>query len=284
MSVWVWILIVAIVLVLAGAAALAESRRRRARTEHLQEQFGPEYTNIIGEAEDKRAAESELSNARAAARSWTSSFRLRPSRVSVSVERWHEVQERFVDDPGGAVDDADRLVQLVMVECGYPTDDFEQRAADISVDHPEVVANYRAAHAVHDSNRKGAATTEELRHAFVGYRALFDELLGVPVAATHCGTAAADRLGERWHGGAGCDGAGREAGFTTAPRPVAPSPIGRRSSAFAPSPSRLRGTTSGSRRAHGRSCRQQASMPPGGASTSTTRRFATRRTGRSSTA
>src|SRR2546422_56692 len=82
-----------------------------------------------------------------------------------------------------ALADADRLVHQALAECGYPVDDFEQRAAHISVDHPEVVANYRSAHAVHVSDRGGEATTEELRHAFVGYRALFDELLGAPVLA-----------------------------------------------------------------------------------------------------
>jgi len=182
MSVWVWIVIAAIVLVLAGAAALAESKRRRARTEHLQEQFGPEYTNVVSDAEDKRAAERELEQ-RESRRQKLDIRPLSPESRERFGGEWHEVQERFVDDPGGAVDDADRLVQLVMVECGYPTDDFEQRAADVSVDHPEVVANYRAAHAVHEAHRKGTATTEELRRAFVGYRALFDELLGAPVLA-----------------------------------------------------------------------------------------------------
>jgi hypothetical protein len=184
MAVWVWILIaIAIALVVGAVGALAESKRRQARTEHLQEQFGPEYSRVVGGAESRHAAESELEE-RESRRHGLDVRPLSPDSRERYSDDWHAVQERFVDDPGGAVDDADRLVQQAMAECGYPVEDFEQRAADISVDHPDVVANYRAAHRVHDSNRKGSATTEDLRHAFVGYRALFDELLGAPVTAT----------------------------------------------------------------------------------------------------
>ena len=183
MAVWVWILIaIAIVLVVGAVAALAESKRRQARTEHLQEQFGPEYTRAVGDAESRRAAESEL-EARESRRQKLDIRPLSPESRERFGEQWHAVQERFVDDPSGAVVDADRLVHQALAECGYPMDDFEQRAADISVDYPDVVANYRSAHAVHVSDANGEATTEELRHAFVGYRALFDELLGSPVLA-----------------------------------------------------------------------------------------------------
>jgi len=184
MAVWVWILIaIGIVLVLGALAMLAESRRRQARTDHLREQFGPEYSRAVSDAESRRAGESELEE-RENRRRKLDIRPLAPESRERFGEEWHVVQERFVDDPGGAVDDADRLVQEVMAECGYPVDDFEQRAADISVDHPDVVANYRSAHAVHTTNQSGEATTEELRTAFVGYRALFDELLGAPVTAT----------------------------------------------------------------------------------------------------
>ena len=95
---------------------------------------------------------------------------------------WRDVQGRFVDDPGGAVNEADGLVTDVMRDRGYPIDDFEQRADDISVDHPDVVQNYRAAHAVHAkaSDGNGGASTEDLRQGFVHYRALFTELLEAP--------------------------------------------------------------------------------------------------------
>src|SRR5690242_4401136 len=99
MSVWVWIVIAAIVLVLAGAAALAESKRRRARTEHLQEQFGPEYTSVVSDAEDKRAAERELEQ-RESRRQKLDIRPLSPESRERFGGEWHEVQERFVDDPG----------------------------------------------------------------------------------------------------------------------------------------------------------------------------------------
>jgi hypothetical protein len=183
MPVWAWILIaIAVVLVVAAVAALAEAKRRRERTDHLREQFGPEYGRVVGDADNRREAESEL-EAREERRKKLDIRPLAQESRDRYGDEWHTVQERFVDDPGGAVDDADRLVQNVMAECGYPTDDFEQRSADISVDHPEIVSNYRRAHAIHVAHGKGEATTEELRNAFVGYRALFDELLGAPVTA-----------------------------------------------------------------------------------------------------
>ena len=91
--------------------------------------------------------------------------------------RWDDVQAAFVDDPPGAVGDADRLVIQVMRERGYPVDDFDQRAADISVDHPNVVEHYRAAHTLHLAQEHGDIGTEAEREAFVHYRALFDKLL-----------------------------------------------------------------------------------------------------------
>lgn len=93
------------------------------------------------------------------------------------VTEWRVVQSRFVDDPKGAVREADELVSRLMQARGYPMSDFEQRAADISVDHPRVVDNYRAAHMIALRHRKGEATTEDLRSAIIYYRSLFDELL-----------------------------------------------------------------------------------------------------------
>jgi hypothetical protein len=102
---------------------------------------------------------------------------LTPSAFSDFTTRWHEVQTKFVDSPTTAVGVADRLVTEVMRERGYPVDDFEQRAADISVDHPQIVENYRAAHHIHLSQRQGDVSTEQQREAFVHYRALFEKLL-----------------------------------------------------------------------------------------------------------
>src|ERR687884_55880 len=93
-------------------------------------------------------------------------------------EEWQATQARFVDDPGGAITEADVLIQRVMRERGYPVEDFEQRAADVSVDHPDVVNNYRAAHGISIAHERERATTEDLRVAMQHYRSLFDELLG----------------------------------------------------------------------------------------------------------
>jgi hypothetical protein len=97
---------------------------------------------------------------------------------------WHNVQGRFVDDPPESIEEADRLVCDLMRARGYPMSDFDRRAADLSVDHPHVVRNYRAAHDIAMRREKGEASTEDLRKALVYYRDLFDELLGTPVAAS----------------------------------------------------------------------------------------------------
>jgi hypothetical protein len=125
---------------------------------------------------DKRRAEEEL----AARQKRVETFHIRSltaeerSRFS---EAWHAVQARFVDDPSGAIVDADQLVKQVMETRGYPMGDFEQRAANISVDHPAVVTNYRAAREIAMENRNGNVNTEKLRQAMVHYRALFEDLL-----------------------------------------------------------------------------------------------------------
>ena len=100
-----------------------------------------------------------------------------PMRAQEYAERWRIVQGRFVDDPSGAIQQADQLCTIVMTERGYPMTNFEQRAADLSVDHPNVVANYRSAHAISRASVRGEASTESLRQAMVHYRSLFDDLL-----------------------------------------------------------------------------------------------------------
>ena len=96
------------------------------------------------------------------------------------LKRWESVQSRFVDSPKGAVTEADDLVSSLMKTRGYPVSDFDQRAADISVDHPRVVENYRSAHEIALRVGKDAATTEDLRTAMIHYRSLFEELVQVP--------------------------------------------------------------------------------------------------------
>jgi hypothetical protein len=174
MPAWVWVVIaIAAVVVLAIVIWQALARRR---TGQLQEHFGPEYDRTVGTAESKREAEAEL-QAREERRS---ELEIRPLPQAARyryLEAWQGVQSQFVDDPSAAVARADELIQSVMSERGYPVDDFEQRAADVSVDHPQVVENYREGHRLAESSADGSGSTEDLRQAMRHYRALFDELV-----------------------------------------------------------------------------------------------------------
>jgi hypothetical protein len=149
---------------------------RRKRSERLKNHFGPEYERAVGEAGDQRAGEKELV-ARERKRQKLDIVALAPEAHAKYAEHWRTVQTAFVDNPSKAVGDADRLVTQVMRERGYPVDDFDQRAADISVDHPNVVEHYRAAHTLHMAQEQGDIGTEAQREAFVHYRALFEKLL-----------------------------------------------------------------------------------------------------------
>jgi hypothetical protein len=175
MATWVWIVIAVAVVVVVAAIAVAASRSRRTR--QLREGFGPEYDRAVETTGDRREAERELEQRRER-REQLEIRELAPAARQRYLDSWRDVQTRFVDDPGSSVGEADRLVQTVMAERGYPTDDFEQRAADVSVDHPHVVEHYRSAHTVWAANERGEASTEDLRQALVHYRALFDDLLG----------------------------------------------------------------------------------------------------------
>ena len=148
----------------------------RKRTERLKKHFGPEYERAVGEAGDQRAGEKELV-ARERKRQKLDIVVLEPESRATYAEHWRTVQTAFVDDPSRAVGDADRLVTQVMRERGYPIDDFDQRASDISVDHPDMVEHYRAAHTLHLAQEMGDIGTEAQREAFVHYRALFEKLL-----------------------------------------------------------------------------------------------------------
>jgi hypothetical protein len=171
---WLWIVVVVVVLViLALGAWVVVSRQRR---ERLRGRFGPEYDRAVAEHGGRRGAEAELAR-REEQRERLDIVPLSPESRERYFESWREVQTGFVDEPSQAVTQADRLVTEVMRERGYPMDDFDQRVADISVDHPEVVEHYRAAHSIHLANEEGEASTEDLRQAVVHYRALFNELL-----------------------------------------------------------------------------------------------------------
>jgi hypothetical protein len=171
---WVWVLIaIAVVAVLAVVVWQALARRRTGR---LQQQFGSEYDRTITSADSKRDAEAELQ----AREERLHQFEIRPLSQAARnryLQSWQSVQAQFVDDPRGAVASADILIKSVMAERGYPVEDFEQRAADISVDHPQVVENYRQGHRLAQASADGHDSTEDLRQAMRHYRALFDDLV-----------------------------------------------------------------------------------------------------------
>src|SRR5436190_19985963 len=174
MELWQIALIVLVVLVVGGALAWMASQRNR--TEHLTERYGPEYQRTLESSGDRREAEREL----AAREERVEQYEINPLSTAQRdryLAKWRETQAKFVDDPSAAISEADALVQEVMQERGYPMGDFEQRSADVSVDHPHVVEEYRAAHQIAEQHADGGMATEDLRQALVHYRALFQDLL-----------------------------------------------------------------------------------------------------------
>jgi hypothetical protein len=175
MDAWVWILLAVLVVVAAGLVWFGV---RTNRTRNLERQYGSEYDRTLARAGDRRHAEGDLQ----ARRERVDELDLQPLSRSDHdryASRWSQVQAEFVDEPAEAVSDADELIQQVMASRGYPVSDFDRRAADLSVSHPEVVENYRSAHsiAVKEGHDGSDADTEALRKAMVYYRSLFDELL-----------------------------------------------------------------------------------------------------------
>lgn len=175
-----WVAVIVGVLV---AAVLIWYLVRQARSRELQRDFGPEYDRTMARAGDRGLAESDLRERR----DRVSALDVRPLSRSDHdrfATEWTKVQAEFVDAPSEAVTDADELIQKVMATRGYPVDDFDRRAADVSVEHPDVVENYRSAHsiAVKETGEQGDGDTEALRKAMVYYRSLFDELLVIDPA------------------------------------------------------------------------------------------------------
>jgi hypothetical protein len=173
------IVIAVTVLVIIAVVAWLYARKRRGTTAGLRQKFGTEYDRAVLAHGSERKAEAMLVD--------------REKRIeklnirdldAMEYERfskqWQSVQSRFVDSPKGAVAEADELVTSVMKVRGYPVAEFDQRAADISVDHPRVVGNYRSAHEIALRVGKDAATTEDLRTVMIHYRSLFDELVQMP--------------------------------------------------------------------------------------------------------
>ena len=168
--------------VIVAAIATWLSLRKR-RTENLRTQFGrAEYDRALKEDGSRRHAEAGLKERNERVESLPIRA-LAPGDRARFIESWQRIQARFVDGPGGSVTEADQLLGDVMSTRGYPVSDFEQRAADISVDHPTVLQNYRTAHEIAVRQAEGLANTEDLRQAMIHYRTLFEELVGQPELA-----------------------------------------------------------------------------------------------------
>jgi hypothetical protein len=166
------VIAVIVVAVVAAAAVIVRQRRTRA----LKDRYGAEYRTAVAETGDRSKAEAELRRREKRVKA----FHIRPLEPAEARRfqaRWADVQARFVDDPGAAVADADRVLGEAMQARGYPVSDFEQRAEDLSVEHPKLVSDYRIAHDVARRHGRGEAGTEDLRRAMIHYRDLFDDLV-----------------------------------------------------------------------------------------------------------
>ena len=172
-----WIVVAALVVVALIALAVWLSQRKR-QSKRLQDRFGPEYDKTVRDLGSPTKAELELKS-REQRVEHLDIVALAPAEAVRFSDTWNSLQGRFVDNPQGVVVQAEQVVRELMLKRGYPMADFERRAADISVDYPGVVQNYRAAQAIAVRGARGEASTEELRKAVVHYRSLFDELLEV---------------------------------------------------------------------------------------------------------
>ena len=182
MDTWVWIVIGVVVAVVVLGIVVRALGTRRSRS--LQDRFGPEYDRTVDKTGGRREAEHELREREKR----HDELELRPLSQEAReryLQQWQATQGLFVDDPAGAVARADDLVQQVMRDRGYPVDDFEQRAADISVEHPDLVEKYRTANGIARASERGEASTDDLRHSVRHYRALFVELLEVDDETEH---------------------------------------------------------------------------------------------------
>jgi hypothetical protein len=169
------VIVIAVIVVVAIIAFVVSAMRRR-QADSLRNQFGSEYDRTVEETGNERRAGTILKERVQRVQA----LNIVPLSYTDREEyqaQWKNVQAQFVDDPAGAVSNADGLVQDVMAKRGYPVGDFAQRTADISVDHHDVVEHYRAAHDIATAEESGNASTEDLRQAMVHYRALFEDLL-----------------------------------------------------------------------------------------------------------
>ena len=176
-----WIVVGVVVLAVLALAAWFIAKKRREQSRRLQQHFGSEYGRTVEALGGRTKAESDLM----AREKRVERLVLTPLTLAEAArftDAWNALQSRFVDNPKGVVVQADQLVRELMLKRGYPMGDFERRAGDISVDHPTIVASYRAAQAIAVRDERDVADTEELRQAVVHFRALFDELLEVKEA------------------------------------------------------------------------------------------------------
>lgn len=174
------ILVIVGVVVIAAVAVLFGLRQRSLR---LQRRFGPEYGRAVEESGNKYKAEAKLERLEKEVKSFDIHPLGRDERTRYLTE-WRGVQARFVDNPKLALQEADDIVRRVMHGCGYPLTGFETQAAQLSVDHPLVVQNYRFGHGVALRQVRGEASTEEVRRGLIAYRTLFEDLVGEPVIAS----------------------------------------------------------------------------------------------------
>ena len=172
------ILAVAVIAVVVVIALLMKARK----SQQLKARFGQEYQRAVESTGNKGLAEAKLEKLEKRVHGFNLVELAPEARVEFAAE-WKQIQARFVDDPKIALAEADQLIQKMMTARGYPTADFEQRAADISVDHPLVVENYRAGHEIALLHAQGRATTEDMRQAMIHYRTLFADLAGAPEIA-----------------------------------------------------------------------------------------------------
>jgi hypothetical protein len=169
--------VVVTVVVVLAVVVLAAMGWMMARRRALRQRFGPEYDRAVESEESRSAAEREL---RARERRHAE-LELRPLSGEARqryTSGWEQIQERFVDSPNEAVSAADELVSKLIAERGYPTGEYEEQVAYLSVEHARTLEQYREAHEINLRNQRGEATTEEMRRAIVHYRALFADLLG----------------------------------------------------------------------------------------------------------
>ena len=171
------LILIGVVIVVALVVVLFLMRRRA--SSQLRSRFGPEYDRVVEEIGGKEKAEAQLSERQRRVDKFTIKPLGGPERDSFTA-RWHTLQGQFVDNPSMALTSADTLLGEVMAARGYPVEDFEQRSADLSVDHPVVVQNYRAAHDIAAREGTGEVDTEDRRRAMLSYRTLFDELVDPP--------------------------------------------------------------------------------------------------------